>query len=475
MTIDLLERSAQAVSEDAPHSAGSVGPLGEPSVAEYLSLLRTGLAGTIRPELADARAQGMLDMALTLIDHLIVRSGPNATALATRDAALTHLRTSLGATNAEQAVAAAIATHSDAALAHVRDGIAAEAQFLRDIDTLEQDAARDHTPVAHDPIDPRVLEDYLGKRYGGPVTIASIGNPIGGFSKDVFILNLAGDARPADRIVIRRDLPNGPLEGSVQEEFAVLQAAQAAGVPVAVPLWLETDPALFGGPTICLAFVVGSTVANARGEIPPESAAASFHHLARIMGAIHAIDPVQAGLLPADDGRTVQDHILSLLATFEGQWHRRREADSIVLAAGFAWMRTHMPRETYPVAIVHGDCSLRNLMAQDGTPTAMLDWETWHFGDPAEDLAYVRDEVETCMPWAEFMAEYRAAGGPAISEERLEFWSIWRELRGSITSISMMDAVPKGVADLRSAFGGIYFTRLLLMKLADRLQGLLAR
>jgi hypothetical protein len=79
------------------------------------------------------------------------------------------------------------------------------------------------------------------------------------------------------------------------------------------------------------------------------------------------------------------------------------------------------------------------------------------------------------MPWPEFMNEYRQAGGPDISERRLAYWSIWRELRGAITSLSMMDAVPRGNADMLSAFGGLYFTRILLAKLADRLQGLLAQ
>nr|WP_217895194.1 phosphotransferase family protein [Sphingomonas sp. CDS-1] len=463
------------MSEDLSRAAGPVGPLGEPSIADYLGLLRTGLSGSIRPELSDDRARGLLDMALTLIDHLIVRSGPNGAALAERDAALAKVRHALGGEGLEQAVADAIARRSDpAALAEIRAGLAAEDHFLHAIDALEKDAALDRAPVAQDPIDAQAIAAYLTRRYGGPVGVDSVGSPIGGFSKDVFILSLTGDARPAHRIVIRRDLPNGPLEGSVQEEFAVLQAAHAAGVPVAAPLWLEMDPALFGGPTICLGFVEGGTVADARGQIPPDKAVASFRLLARIIGAIHAIDPVAAGLLAPSDGRSVQTHILALLASFEEQWHRRREADSIVLAAGFAWMRANLPQEQYPVAIVHGDCSLRNLMVQDDQPTALLDWETWHFGDAAEDLAYVRDEVESFMPWSEFMAEYRAAGGPDISDERLHFWSIWRELRGSITSISMMDAVPKGAADIRAAFGGIYFTRLLMMKLADRLQGLLA-
>lgn len=453
---------------------GPVGPLGEPSVADYMRILRAGLSDTIRPAVQDGRAQDLLDMALTLIDHLIVRAGPNADAVAARDAALDEARRGLGQAGLEQGIAAAIESRSD--LGPVRGALAAEERFLSGIDALERGAARQQTAAPPPPMDAQAIAAYLSRRHGGPVEVAAMGSPLGGFSKDVFVLTLTGAARPAERIVIRRDLANGPLEGSVREEFAVLCAAHAAGVPVAEPLWLETDPSFFGGPTICLAFAQGAPVADARGDVPAEAARPAYLHLARIMGMIHGVDPHQCDLLPASTGTAVQDHILALLAGFEAQWHRRRMAESAVLAAGFAWMRANLPQEDYPVAIVHGDCSLRNLMVTaDGQPTALLDWETWHLGDPAEDLAYVRDEVEACMPWTDFMAAYRAAGGPAISEERLIFWSIWRELRGSVTSISMMDAVPKGVADLRAAFGGVYFTRLLLLKLAGRLQDLLAR
>lgn len=458
------------------------GPLGEPAVHDYLALLRSSLAETIAPDVQSDRARGLLDMALTLIDHLIVRSGSGMPEAAERQARLDAVACALAGQEAvdgqqkslEQLIAETIAAGADvAALGHVRTALIVERDFLERIGALEAEAARAPEKRSSRPFGGAEISAYLSKRYGGPVSVTAIGSPIGGFSKDVFVLTLDGAARPADRIVIRRDLPDGPLEGTVGDEFAVLKAAQAHGVPVAAPLWLEQDPAVFGGPTICLGFVEGAPVADARGQISAPQAVAGFRALARIAGQIHAMDPIAAGLLAPGETLDAQPYALRLLADFEEQWKRRRLSDNVVLAAAFAWMRAHVPAEPVRAAIVHGDCSLRNLMMADGVPTALLDWETWHLGDPAEDLAYVRDEVEAFMPWAEFMTEYRAAGGPDVSEDRLAYWAFWRELRGSITSFSMMDAVPKGQADIRSGFGGLYFTRILLAKLADRLQGLL--
>jgi len=191
---------------------------------------------------------------------------------------------------------------------------------------------------------------------------------------------------------------------------------------------------------------------------------------ARTMGAVHGIEPSAAGLSAAKQGLSTQRHIEILLDRFEDQWHRRRAAESAVLAAAFAWMRTAMPQEPIALRIVHGDCSLRNLMFEGDRPTALLDWETWHLGDPAEDLAYVRNEINGRLAWSEFMAAYHAAGGRGVTDARMHYWSIWREFRGAITSVSMMNSVTEGDADLRSAFGGLFFTRTLIAEVSRRLQ-----
>ena len=69
--------------------------------------------------------------------------------------------------------------------------------------------------------------------------------------------------------------------------------------------------------------------------------------------------------------------------------------------------------------LVHGDMLSHNLLAADGRITAVLDWESVHAGDPAQDLAYCRHAVKQVVPWAEFMDIYLASGGQAIGERRL--------------------------------------------------------
>jgi len=63
-----------------------------------------------------------------------------------------------------------------------------------------------------------------------------------------------------------------------------------------------------------------------------------------------------------------------------------------------------------------------------------VDWEFCHIGDPAEDLAYVRNTIGGAIDWEAFLAAYQAAGGPQVSPERLRFFQIWGHLRNACAS-----------------------------------------
>jgi aminoglycoside phosphotransferase (APT) family kinase protein len=419
-----------------------LGPLGEPDSAAYLRILRHHLPRALGPELGSAHARGSLDMALALLDHLIVRDGTLAEAVAERNRGVAG-----------------------------RDLVLSELQFLRRLAEAEAAVADTVAPAETGSVTAARIEAWLRPRASGglPVSVVEMGSPLGGYSKDVFVVRLAGAGRPADAIVIRRDLPKGPLEGSVVEEAAVLRAMHRAGIPVAEPLWVEPDPRHFGGAALILRFAEGAPPTDIRAHVGPDAVDSQLRQLARILARIHGVDPQAAGIDRATSDRPLAKHILELLDRFDAQWQRRRAAPNPVIAAGLAWMRANLPGDDPAPVIVHGDCSLRNLLFADGRATAMLDWETWHLGDPAEDLAYCRDEVEAAMPWPEFLAEYRAAGGPAVSEARLRFWSLWKYLRGAITSVSMLNAVSDRSADLRTAFGGVFFTRHCLTRTAELL------
>ena len=499
-----------------PHHEKTMHPLAEPELARFLRVVRQELATVIAPELTNTRSRNVLDMTALLLDHLIVREERLAKLLQphlqVQRETLSVLQRALSRAGSEPAKSLGASTQADSAhegeRAHcrvaeqlerdiaavlpllgkfaeaerrevwqaIKKAVLSESELHTAIEHEEQAiAAMDSKPQqAATEVTTERLQAYLRKRVGaGDVEVVEIAAELGGYSKDTFIVKLRGPGRPADDIVIRRDLPQGPLEESVTIEFAVLKAMHDAGVLVAEPLWVETDAAALGQPFMVVKKVPGKQPVNVKLEVAGEGGAECVRQLAQVLAKIHSVDPRLAGVSDAEAAESTSRHILKMLDRYEGQWHRRRMGPSPVIAAAFAWMRNNIPPNLPPARIIHGDPTVRNMLFDRGQATALLDWETWHLGDPAEDLAYSRIDVDRFMPWEDYLAEYRRNGGAEIEPQRLRYWEMWVYLRGAVTSISMMDRLlVDPPPDIRPAFGGPHFTRMCVRKVADIMQTL---
>jgi aminoglycoside phosphotransferase (APT) family kinase protein len=459
-------------------------PLSEPPLARFLRVVRKELSTTIAPELHTERAQRTAEMTALLLDHLIAREEQLAALAAAQLGAAAGLPHDalLGWCAAAEALEELVAQQvmrlreQDTAARHaawfaIGQAMAQEAALHDGLERAEAaiaaDYSRSHGPADFDAAE---LAAYLRSRDGAAIEVTRLDKILGGYSKDTFIAELAGAGRPAEAIVLRRDLANGPLEGSVADEFAVLAAMHAAGIEVPRPLWVEQDANALGAPLIVTERVPGRQIIDLKLDVVGEGAEDCVRQLARMLAQIHAVDPRRAGVGATDLERPVQQHIRGLLERFEEQWRRRRLGPSPTIAAGFAWMKSNIPDDLPGPVIVHGDATVRNMLFEDGRATALLDWETWHLGDPGEDLAYCRMDVERFMPWAEFLAEYHAHGGKPFSAASERFWSMWVYLRGAVTSVSMMDRLLiDPPPDIRPAFGGPHFVRVLSRKVAEHL------
>ena len=445
--------------------------LSEPPASRFLRVLRRELSLSLMPELQSARARGVAELMQSVLDHLIARQEHLPELEAQFE---TTKRYALQALTADQR-----GNSDEAALAQLvgqieaRSALHAVLAAERDL----HDALEGHeknivvTALAPDEqpgLDAASLQTYLRCRFGEALYVADIRTPMGGYSKDTFIVGLRGSARPADGIVIRCDLAGGPLETTATSELGVLQAMHAAGVPVAEPLWAEADPRALGRPFIAVKQVAGRQLMDMRLEFSGDNAADCARQMARVLARVHQVDPSTTGIDEKRSAQTTRQHIVALLDQFEDQWHRRRLGPSPAMAAGFAWMRANIPEQLPSARVVHGDATLRNMLFDGSAATALLDWETWHLGDPAEDLAYCRDEVQRFVDWNQFLAEYHDAGGPAVSDESLHYWGMWMYLRGAVTSTSQMDRLlDEPPPDIRPAFGGPHFTRYCVRKVAD--------
>lgn len=488
-------------------------PLSEPPLTRFLRVIRRELGTALKPEISSERARRTVEMAELLLDHLIAREELLPSLLVPhvncgRDALRSlaaMLDTSVAAeptgvigdggahadtletycviaTSLEKVLAEHMRQMEGmpedrrrAAWAAIRTVLRWEVELHTALEQQEREGAARYASVSSadaGDLCAAQLERYLNARAGteNAIAVKGIERVLGGYSKDTFIVQLAGAARPADAIVIRRDMANGPLEGSVTSEFAVLEAAFEAGIEVPRPLWVEAGENALGKPLIVVERVPGRQLVDLKLDVVGEGIEGCVLQLARVLARIHSVDPRRAGVPEPAIRRPVKDHILELLDKFEGQWHRRRMGPSPTIAAGFAWMRNNIPDGLPGPVIVHGDPTVRNMLFDQGKVTALLDWETWHLGDPGEDLAYCRMDVERFMLWRDFLAEYHAHGGAPFEAASERYWRMWVYLRGAVTSVSMMDRLlVDPPPDIRPAFGGPHFVRMLTRKVAENL------
>ena len=126
----------------------------------------------------------------------------------------------------------------------------------------------------------------------------------------------------------------------------------------------------------------------------------------------------------------MQRYLVNWRALFEREAH----LPSPAIAGMFGWLLDHLPIVDERPALLHGDIGFHNFLFDGNRLSAVLDWEFCHIGDPAEDLAYVRNTLGGSLDWAAFMTTYRAAGGPAVSTQRLHFFQVWGHLRNACAS-----------------------------------------
>jgi aminoglycoside phosphotransferase (APT) family kinase protein len=193
------------------------------------------------------------------------------------------------------------------------------------------------------------------------------------------------------RMVLRRP-PAGPLPPSAHDvlrEHRVVSALHGGEVPVPRPILACDDPAVLGAPFYLMEAVEGDAI---RFELPPGlvgQARSIGEQAVDALASLHATDPAAIGL--ADLGRP-GGYIERQLRRWTGQLEHARVRPTEDLDWTGEWLRAHRPGEDGPVAIVHGDYKLDNLLFGPVAPArllAVVDWEMATLGDPLADVGWL--------------------------------------------------------------------------------------
>ncbi|WP_428309734.1 phosphotransferase family protein [Hydrocarboniphaga sp.] len=386
------------------------------------------LTSRVTPTIQDPGAAATLSMASRLLAHVASRL---------ESAQLTSPDAEVAALQAEEAREDALLRPDNAA-----DGITAESLSL-----------------------------YVGKWIEG-AEVSSIEASLGGFSKRTLLLRLSGAPQLDNALVIRCDEVGGPVESASADELAILRLMHRHSVPVAEPLW--ADPAFpFGGTALSTRRLAGSSAYRATGPAMGPVGPQAARELAKVLAKVHAVPVAELDLSPELRAARLPEHVKRLVSSFKRQLDRYREQPSLALDAAFDYLLTHVPTEAAPPTIVHGDASLRNLMLDGDRVSGLVDWELWHLGDPNEDLAYCRPEVEQVMAWEEFLAEYQAAGGAPWSAEAGAYYGLFGAVRNAVFGITIIHGFTRSDRpETRYAFAALYLARKLVSDVVRRLKEL---
>lgn len=266
----------------------------------------------------------------------------------------------------------------------------------------------------------------------GASTVTDVARLSGGASRETF--RFIADGRP---LILQRQRGGDVRDMGV--EASVLRAVHEAGVPTAEVIASSTDPSAVGAAYMVLSAVEGETIA--RKILRDDEFAAAREVLPRQLG--HALAQLHEVPVERVPGLAPQDQLRMYRTVLDasGQAHPAFEL-------AFRWLHDHQP-EPGPLAVVHGDFRLGNLMIGSDGLRAVLDWELAHLGDPMEDLGWLCVKawrfgsplpVAGVGRYRQLFDAYAEASGREVDPDVVLWWEVLGTLKWGIMCIGQAQA-----------------------------------
>jgi len=303
-------------------------------------------------------------------------------------------------------------------------------------------------------MDLRDMEQRFGAYVAGHVGVASVDvsglrRLAGGASREIWSVDVGYDkdgVRVTLPLVLRRDPAAAAVGAGRRDEFELLRAAAAEGVPVPRVYWLANDSETLGAPFFVMARVEGETLARRllRDEIYAEARRVMTAQLGRIAAAIHRIDRGEHGLTFLTEPPAGESPAQGELDRYEQIFRAITPDPHPAFELAFRWLRQRLPQNDERV-VVHGDYRIGNVIFGPEGVRAVLDWELAHIGDPMEDLGWLcvrswrfgNDDkpVGGIGEREELFGAYVAASGRSVDAEHVRFWEVLGNLKWGIMTI----------------------------------------
>jgi aminoglycoside phosphotransferase (APT) family kinase protein len=292
------------------------------------------------------------------------------------------------------------------------------------------------------------LAAFIARQIGvAEVTVSGLRRLAGGASREIWSLDVSyeqGGEHVALPLVLRRD-PAAGVGAARRDEFELLRAAAATGVPVPRVHWVSDDVAGLGA-FFLMDRIEGETLARRllRDDIYAGARRVMTAQLGRIAATIHRIDRERHRLTFLAEPPAGEPPAKAELDRFEQILRAITPDPHPTFEIAIRWLRARLP----PVArrvVVHGDFRIGNVIFGPDGVRAVLDWELAHIGDPMEDLGWICVRSwrfgNDALPVGgigtrdELFRAYEQAGGGTVDPQHVRFWEVLGNLKWGIMTI----------------------------------------
>jgi aminoglycoside phosphotransferase (APT) family kinase protein len=228
--------------------------------------------------------------------------------------------------------------------------------------------------------------------------------PTNGFSSETILFDASWDeakAAATQHRLVARIAPTGYtvfLDPDFVGQCRVMRTvAEQTDVPMPSVLGIEEDATLLGAPFAVMQCIDGQiptdTPPYASGgwlmDSPPEDQERLWWSGLEAMAKVHATDWKSLGLGFLDDSRRGSPGLDQQLSYYRDFYTWAAEGRQIPVAtATLEWLESNRPSEDAPMALLWGDSRIGNMIFDDFSCVAVLDWEMTCLGQPEMDLGW---------------------------------------------------------------------------------------
>jgi len=320
---------------------------------------------------------------------------------------------------------------------------------------------------------------YLAHRIPGARDIAvdELGRIYGGSSQETFRFRArwqeSGDHIDR-RLILRRDATAGLVVAERDLEYNVYRALAGQGLPIPGVYFLELDPHWLDRPFFIMDMCPGKPGSPFAPSDPYDGHGITIgEQYWSILGRLAAIDHREVGLESLRNGTKSGGYWALELDRWEAILDENEALIEPILRGAMRWLRRNPPPEPAKPAIVHGDYRSGNfLFTEDGTISAILDWEMCHIGDPLEDIAWGLDPfwpITRHYPLDEGLARWEAASGMVVNRDALDWWQMFTAVKACVIWTTAASGFASGKnREMTMALSGIrggHFHRSLILRM----------